>query len=57
MLVLGIVIVIGVVVLVLVQAISGAVRGLSDDLPQNVHKVRHSDLGNFINSGATRSTR
>ena len=51
-LVLGIVIVIGVVVLVLVQAISGAVRGLSDDLPQIVDKVRHSDLGNFINSGS-----
>ena len=51
-LVLGIVIVIGAVVLVLVQAISGAVHGLSDDLPQIVDKVRHSDLGNFINSGS-----
>ena len=37
---------------VLVQAISGAVRGFSDDLPQIVDKVRHSDLGNFINSGS-----
>ncbi len=51
-LVLGIVIVIGAFVLVLVQAISGAVRGFSDDLPQIVDKVRHSDLGNFINSGS-----
>ena len=50
--VLAIVIVIGAVVLVLVQAISGAVRGLSHDLPQIVDKVRHSDLGNFINSGS-----
>ena len=45
-------IVIGAVVLVLVQSISGAVHGLSDDLPQIVDKVRHSDLGNFINSGS-----
>ena len=51
-LVLGIVILIGLVVLVVVQAISGAVRGFSDDLPQIVDKVRHSDLGDFINSGS-----
>jgi predicted PurR-regulated permease PerM len=51
-LVLAIVIVIGVVVLVLVQSISGAVHGLSDDLPRIVDKVRHSDLGNFINRGS-----
>ena len=51
-LVLGIVIVIGAFVLVLVQAISGAVHGLSDHLPQIVDKVRHSDLGNFINGGS-----
>jgi predicted PurR-regulated permease PerM len=51
-LVLGIVIVIGAVVLVVVQAISGAVRGFADDLPQIVDEVRHSDLGNFINSGS-----
>ena len=51
-LVLGIVIVIGAVVLVLVQAISDAVRGFSDDLPQIVDEVRHSDLGSFINSGS-----
>ena len=51
-LVIGIVIVIGAVVLVLAQAISGAVRGFSDDLPQIVDKVRHSDLGDFINGGS-----
>jgi predicted PurR-regulated permease PerM len=51
-LVLGIVIVIGAVVLVVVQAISGAVRGFADDLPQIVDEVRRSDLGNFINSGS-----
>ena len=42
---------IGVVLLVLVQAISGAVRGLSHDLPQIVDQVRHSDLGKFVNGG------
>jgi predicted PurR-regulated permease PerM len=51
-LVLGIVIVIGAVVLAVVQAISGAVRGFADDLPQIVDEVRHSDLGNFINGGS-----
>jgi len=50
--VLGIVIVIGAIVLVVVQAISGAVRGFADDLPQIVDEVRRSDLGNFINSGS-----
>ena len=52
MLVLGIVIVIGAVVLVLAQAIGDAVRGFSDDLPQIVDEVRHSDLGGFINGGS-----
>jgi predicted PurR-regulated permease PerM len=51
-LVLGIVIVLGAVVLVLAQAISDAVRGFSDDLPRIVDKVRHSELGNFINGGS-----
>ena len=51
-LVLGILIVIGAVVLILVQAISDAVRGFSHDLPQIVDKVRHSDLGSFINGGS-----
>ena len=51
-LVLGIVIAIAVVVLVLVQAISDAVSGFSDDLPQILDEVRHSDLGDFINGGS-----
>jgi predicted PurR-regulated permease PerM len=51
-LVLAIVVVIGVVALVLVQAISGSVREFSDHLPQIVNKARHSDLGNFINRGS-----
>jgi predicted PurR-regulated permease PerM len=51
-LVLGIVIAIAVVVLVLVRAISDAVSGFSDDLPQIVDDVRHSDLGDFLNDGS-----
>jgi predicted PurR-regulated permease PerM len=51
-LVLAIVIVIGAVVLVVAQAISDAVRDFSDDLPQIVERVRHSDLGDFINGGS-----
>jgi predicted PurR-regulated permease PerM len=38
--------------LVLVQAISGAVHGLSRDLPHIVDKARHSDVGKFINGGS-----
>jgi predicted PurR-regulated permease PerM len=49
-LVVGIVIVIGVIVLVLAQAIGAAVRGFSHDLPQIVDQVRHSDLGALVNS-------
>lgn len=45
-------IVIVVLVLVLAHAISGAVRGFSHDLPHILNKVRHSDLGKFINSGS-----
>jgi len=52
LLVVGIVLVIALVVLVLVQAISGAVGDLSSHLPQIVDKVRHSDVGNFINGGS-----
>jgi predicted PurR-regulated permease PerM len=52
MLVVGTLIVIGAVVLVLAQATSGAVRGLSHDLPQILAKVTHSELGKFINSGS-----
>jgi predicted PurR-regulated permease PerM len=48
-LVLGILIVIGGTLLVLVQAISGAVRDFADHLPEIVDKARHSDLGNVIN--------
>ena len=51
-LVLGVVIIIAAVVLVLTQAIAGAVRGFSHDLPQIVGTVRHSDLGAFINGGS-----
>ena len=51
-LVLGIVIAIAAVLLVLAQAISGAVRDFSDDLPEIVDQARHSDLGNFINGGS-----
>ena len=46
---------IAVVALMVVQAISGAVRGFSDDLPQIVDKVRHSDLGGSSTAGAARS--
>src|SRR6476659_11006950 len=51
-LVLAIVLVVGVVALILVQSISGSVRGFSDDLPQIVDKARHSDLGGLINRGS-----
>jgi predicted PurR-regulated permease PerM len=51
-LVIGTLIVLGVIVLVLAQAISGAVRGFGHDLPQIVDKVRHSELGNLINGGS-----
>jgi predicted PurR-regulated permease PerM len=51
-LVLGILVAIAVVVLVLVQAISDAVIGFSNDLPQILDEVRQSDLGDFINGGS-----
>jgi predicted PurR-regulated permease PerM len=51
-LVLGILIVIGALVLVLVQAISSAVRELGDDLPRILDDARRSDLGDFINGGS-----
>ncbi|MGH8733300.1 MAG: AI-2E family transporter, partial [Burkholderiales bacterium] len=51
-LVLTIIVVIAAVALVIVQAVSGAVRGLSHDLPQIVDQARHSDLGNVINKGS-----
>ena len=52
-LVLATFIVIGAVLLVLVEAISSAVRGFSHDLPQIVDKVRHSDVGKFLNGGSS----
>jgi predicted PurR-regulated permease PerM len=48
--VLAVVVVIGAVALVMVQAVSDAVRGLSHDLPQIVDQVRHSPLGNLVNT-------
>jgi predicted PurR-regulated permease PerM len=49
-LVLGVIVILGAVLLVFVQAISDAVRGFSDDLPRIVDDVRHSDLGDFVNN-------
>ena len=51
-LVLATVIVLGAVVLLVTQAIVGAVREFSDDLPRIVDEVRRSDLGSFINGGS-----
>jgi predicted PurR-regulated permease PerM len=51
-LVLVIVFALGGVVLLLVQAVSDAVRGFSHDLPQIVDKARNSDLGSFVNGGS-----
>ena len=48
-LVIGIGIILSAVLLVLVQAMSGAVRGFSADLPQIVDEVRQSDVGSYIN--------
>jgi predicted PurR-regulated permease PerM len=49
LLVVAIALVAAVVMVVLAQAISAAVRGFGDDLPQIVDKVRNSDLGSFVN--------
>jgi predicted PurR-regulated permease PerM len=51
-LVLGIVVGLAGVLLVLAQAVGDAVRGFSDDLPQIVDDVRHSDVGDFLNGGS-----
>ncbi len=51
-LVLGIVLAIALVLLVLAQAVSDAVRGFSHDLPEIMDQVRHSDVGDFINGGS-----
>jgi predicted PurR-regulated permease PerM len=50
-LVVGTLVVLGLVLAVLVQAVSDAVRGFSDDLPQILDQVRHSNLGDFVNGG------
>ena len=51
-LVAAIVVVIGAVVLVLVQAMTSGVRELGHHLPELVDKARHSDLGKLINGGS-----
>jgi predicted PurR-regulated permease PerM len=51
-LVLATVVVLAAVALVVVQAIIGAVRDFSDDLPRIVDEVRRSELGRFIDSGS-----
>jgi predicted PurR-regulated permease PerM len=51
-LVIGTLIVLGVIVLVLAEAVSSAVRGFGHDLPRIIDAVRHSDLGNLINGGS-----
>jgi predicted PurR-regulated permease PerM len=51
-LVLGILVVLGAVLLVFVQAISDAVRGFSNSLPQILDDVRRSELGDFVNGGS-----
>jgi predicted PurR-regulated permease PerM len=50
--VLAVGIVIAAVALVMVQAVNGAVHGLSHDLPQIVARARHSGLGDLINKGS-----
>jgi predicted PurR-regulated permease PerM len=52
LLVAGMVVVIGAVLLVLVQAVTSGVRDLGHDLPAVVDKGRHSDLGSVINGGS-----
>jgi predicted PurR-regulated permease PerM len=51
-LVVGILAVLAVLLLVLIQALADAVRGFGDSLPQILDDVRHSDLGDFLNSGS-----
>jgi predicted PurR-regulated permease PerM len=52
-LVAGTVIFLAVVLLIVIAAISGAVRDFSHHVPQIVEKARHSGLGNFINRGSS----
>ena len=51
-LVLGIVLVIAAVALVMVQAISGAVRDFSNELPRIIDQASQSELGEVINKGS-----
>ena len=51
-LVVAIVIVFGAVLLVVTQAVVGAVRDFSDDLPRIVDEARQSDLGSLVNGGS-----
>jgi predicted PurR-regulated permease PerM len=59
LLVLGIVLIVGAVLLVVVQAVSGAVSALSGDVPHILDKVRQSGLGSLIDdrSGAFEALR
>jgi predicted PurR-regulated permease PerM len=52
LLMLAIVLFVGLLALILAQAVSGSVRGFSNDLPQIVDSARHSDLGSFVNQGS-----
>jgi len=49
LLVLALVVLIAVLVLILTQAIGSAVSDFSRNLPQIVDKVKHSDVGSFLN--------
>jgi predicted PurR-regulated permease PerM len=49
--VLAVIVVIGGVALVIVQAASDSVHGLSHDWPQLVDHARHSPFGSFVNRG------
>ena len=59
LLVLGIVLIAGVVLLVVVQAVSGAVQALSGDVPRILDEVRQSGFGSLIDdrSGALETLR
>jgi predicted PurR-regulated permease PerM len=51
-LVAAIVVVFAAAALVMLQAVGGAVRGFSHELPQIVRDARHSNLGNAVNNGS-----
>jgi predicted PurR-regulated permease PerM len=51
--VVGVLVALGAVALVVVDAMSSAVRDFSDALPGIVDKARHSDLGDFLNGGSS----